>query len=183
MQALQTTPSAANTNISATTTPSGIKGSYLMGNQTYQNSPCPSATMAGRVCSHHGRLRRMPRANPTTVAAVVKHIHYTGVKNSRERHRKKEGPLSLRKNCALTVLRTLNTQRTPVLVPSDAELKDVAPSTTPFFTQHSFTSVHPKKRALSTQPQQSAPQLAPLPVPLPGPRIQVPSSCKSYHCA
>ncbi|XP_015751232.1 PREDICTED: uncharacterized protein LOC107331194 [Acropora digitifera] len=88
----------------------------------------------------------MPRANPTTVAAVVKHIHYTGVKNSRERHRDKEGPLSLQKNCALTVLRTLNTQRTPVLVPSDAELKDVAPSTTPFFTQHSFTSVHPKKK-------------------------------------
>ena len=154
-----------------------------MGNQTYQNSPCPSATMAGRVCSHHGRLRRMPSTNPTTVAAVVKHIHYTGVKNSRERHREKEGPLSLQKNCALTVLRTLNAQRTPVLVPSDAELKDVAPSTTPFFTQHSFTSVHPKKRALSTQPQQSAPQLAPLPVPLPGPRIQVPSSCKLYHCA
>ena len=90
--------------------------------------------MASRVCSHHGRLRRMPGANPTTVAAVVKHIHYTGVKNLRERHCEKEGPLSLRKNCALTVLRTLNTQRTPAPVPSDAELKDVVPSTTPFFT-------------------------------------------------
>ena len=89
---------------------------------------------------------------------------------------------SLRKNCALTVLRTLNTQRTPVLVPSDAELKDVAPSTTPFFTQHSFTSVHPKRAALSTQPQRSTPQLPPPPVALPGPRIQVPSSCNSYHC-
>ena len=92
-----------------------------MGNQTYQNSPCPSATMASRVCSHHGRLRRMPRANPTTVAAVVKHIHYTGMKNLRERHREKEGPLSLRKNCALTVLRTLKTQRTPVLVQMPVE--------------------------------------------------------------
>ena len=117
-----------------------------MGNQTYQNSPCPSATMASRVCSHHGHLRRMPRANPATVAAVVKHIHYTGAKNLRERHREKESPLSLRKSRAPTVLRILNTQRTPVLVPSDAELKDVAPSTTPFFTQRSFTSVHPKKQ-------------------------------------
>ena len=149
-----------------------------MGNQTFQNSPCSSATMASRVCSNHGPLRRMPRANPTIVAAVVKHIHYTGVKNLRATHCEKEGPLSLRKNCAPTVLRTLKTQRTPVPVALDAKLKDVAPSTTPFFTQHRFTSVHPKKPALSTQPQQSAPQPVPLPVPLPGPRILL----KSYHC-
>lgn len=63
--------------------------------------------MAGRVCGHHGRLRRMPRANPTTVAAVVKHIHYTGVKNLRERHREKEGPLSLRKKLCLNCLKDI----------------------------------------------------------------------------
>ena len=131
------------------------------------------------LCSHPDSRRRMPRANPTTATAVVRRIHCFDVKNSRERCLEKGCPLSLRKNCAV---RTRNIQWIPVLVPSDAKSKDVVISTTPSFTRHSFTSVYPKQPVQLTQPQQLTPQLRPPSVPLPGPRIQAPSSYKSYHC-
>ena len=133
-----------------------------MGNQTYRNSPCPSATTESRVCSHPDSRRRMPRANPTTAAAVVRRIHCTDAKNSRDRRREKGCPLSPRKNCALTASRIRNIQRTPVLVPSDAESKDVMLSANPSFTRHRFTSVYPKHPVQLTQPQQQwTPQLRP----------------------
>ena len=114
-----------------------IKNRKVLSSGKLQPPKCTTMSINSKTTPRH--LRKTEGPVRIAVAAAAKRIRCTDAKSSRQRHRKRERPLSPQRNCVLIVSRALSIQQTPAPVPLGARFKGVVHSTTLSFTQRNFT--------------------------------------------